>query len=142
MKRLAIIALLLANGTALAEPNTVAYQLQERCGKRAEEVFHREQGSNPTGTFQAHYNSRLNKCFSTQSSVYDKGFSRVLIDVNESKEYGYFLYTYEKVSNRNVLACYVAGLDSFGITSAKMGVAGCDSEMEWEGLTAPYMEDR
>jgi hypothetical protein len=55
-----------------AQPNKEVYQLQERCGKRAAEVFEREYGSpllnDKDGqtllNYENHYSAGLNKCFS------------------------------------------------------------------------------
>jgi hypothetical protein len=61
---------------ASAEPNKEQYDLQERCGKRAEQVFksdnpgqsgfsivtNTEDGQNIT-TYQNHFSATLNKCF-------------------------------------------------------------------------------
>ena len=57
---------------AFAEPNKEQYELQERCGIRAEEAFksdyagggvtNTDEGQNMT-SYQNHYSTRLNKCF-------------------------------------------------------------------------------
>jgi hypothetical protein len=62
-----LAALLLVAGTAFAQPNKEQYELQERCGKRAAEVFAKEWGTGFTAAahanYENHYSSRLNKCF-------------------------------------------------------------------------------
>jgi len=56
--------------SAYAEPNTVQYELQERCGKQAAEVFKTEytavQNTNDgqmLSNYRNHYSATLNKCF-------------------------------------------------------------------------------
>lgn len=116
------------------------YELQERCGKRAEEEFRREWGNGITNTkegqsiasYRNHYNSQLNKCFYllTNQSVPSKdNKSRpskqiTLLDINENKEYGFFF----KFNDGPLMDCAVAGKK-------------CASQTEWEALVAPYMGD-
>jgi hypothetical protein len=56
-----------------AEPNKVLYELQERCGKRAAEVFEKDfPDTKTTGViadYENHYSPRLNKCFIVESST-------------------------------------------------------------------------
>lgn len=85
------------------------YELQERCGKRAAEVFKEKYGNDEyqtdkTGhyvfdtTYTNHYNSKLNKCFilvtiethsDIRSEVEKFGFTihKTLWDVNENEVY-------------------------------------------------------
>jgi hypothetical protein len=90
---------LLANSYAASTKEE--YELQERCGKRAEERFKKEYGSETTmSNYSNHYNRKLNKCFIlvTQTIHNDKetremlGIStiRTLVDINENKVYGGF----------------------------------------------------
>lgn len=111
------------------------YELQERCGKRAEESFKKEWGngifSTKEGqalvTFRNHYNRRLNKCFYLQTYI-DSKFkgkqksmttSRILVDFNDNNEIGTFL---------SPTICHVGG-------------NVCRSEKEWDALVAPFMND-
>ena len=60
-----------------AQPNKELYELQERCGKRAEEFFRREYGTVPKTeygitmwfNYENHYSARLNKCFFLEIAV-------------------------------------------------------------------------
>ena len=62
---LAATLVLSALGTAAqAEPNTVQYELQERCGKDAAAFFKRFDDGGPAKvSFTDHYNPDLNSCF-------------------------------------------------------------------------------
>jgi hypothetical protein len=91
---------------ALAEPNLAVYELQERCGKLAAELFAKEYDHGKVSRvgdkvmhfdYQVHYNARLNKCFFMEmSSSFGKdskgersetrGFR--LFDILENREYG------------------------------------------------------
>jgi hypothetical protein len=90
-------------GTAPAEPDVALYQLQERCGKHAMQVFQKDyDGGKPMKTgdqmtyfnYQAHYNARLNKCFYLEMGMFvdSKSSSSLfrLYDLLENKEYGSF----------------------------------------------------
>lgn len=117
------------------------YDLQERCGKRAEEYFKREYGNGISNTkdgqsmtvYTNHYNKKLNKCFilltTTNVTYKDKKVSsstfRSLYDINENKEYGIF---FKRDNDNFVFECKV---------SDKV----CNSEDEWEALIKPYMEE-
>jgi hypothetical protein len=118
------------------------YELQERCGKRADEIFKREHGSSGvTNTkdgqamagYRNHYNKKLNKCFLllTYRDIPYKNKKdaastlMTLHDINENKEYG----SYFKSDNNNLpIDCMVSG-------------KVCRSEREWDSLIRPYMEE-
>ncbi len=119
------------------------YELQEKCGKHAEERFERwkKEGhsldlSNTVTTVSDmanHYNIKLNKCFILVTSrfyntIKGKSVSAsyiVLFDVNENKEYGFVIHLYDaEAPNR----CEVL--------SKK-----CNSEYEWALLISPFMEE-
>ena len=114
------------------------YELQEKCGKRCEEMFKKEygrQGFAKDGTlnsYQNHYNKKLNKCFilvSTTVPPQDKQtdflYMKFLSDINENKEYGSFLKSHK---DPRPLTCYVLEKT-------------CVSEMGWNLLIKPYMEE-
>jgi hypothetical protein len=66
------------------------YELQEHCGKTAEQWA---KADKDFLDYRAHYNARLNKCFilETLSPIVSESFStsyNVLYDVNENKKYG------------------------------------------------------
>jgi len=114
------------------------FELQERCGKRAEEWFKSEWGNGISSdkdgqtraSYRNHYNSKLNKCFVLlTSAIYEKDRTSYtdmeLFDVNEQKGYGSF---WEK----------------FGVgqpQSCEVGNVPCLSEKEWNSLVTPYMGD-
>src|SRR5262245_10551458 len=121
-----------------AQPNRELYELQERCSKRAAEIFKREYrpGANSKDgrlcSYENHYSARANKCFFLEISVaYEKGkstgykFMR-LLDLNDNNEYGrYFM---------NDL--YLAGPFPCDVQGTV-----CRSESEWRQLLKPFMED-
>ncbi len=135
-----VIVLALMVGTvwsARAEPNAALYELQERCGKLAAQVFDKEYNSgkpNRDGdkmnyfNYQAHYNARLNKCFFLEMSIFiDKQTSMNglrLFDLLENKEYGAF----------------TQGSPS-GIIECRMQKSVCRSEDEWHQLAKQYLEE-
>jgi hypothetical protein len=119
-----------------AQPNKDLYELQERCGKRAAEVFDREYGSDKNGqtlfNYENHYSARLKKCFFLEITISyereeEKPGSKImrLFDINESKEYGTFV---SGPTEGTPLACVVRGKN-------------CQSESEWRQLVKPFMED-
>jgi hypothetical protein len=128
---LATTGLLFAS-TVWAEPNAVLYQLQERCGKTAAEVFRRDYenvtikgAENWHFNYQAHYNAHLNKCFFLEiSKSFEKNntTSYRLFDLLENREYGGFSEI------NNYVFCNV--LDT-----------ACMSKTEWDNLIKPYMEE-
>jgi hypothetical protein len=107
MRRLATVLLSLAFASgAQAQTAKEKYELSERCGKRATEVFTQTwdgQVSAPTDagwtftTDQNHYNSRSNKCFSLLKREGHWGTYRdnrglykiiMLVDLDESRGIG------------------------------------------------------
>jgi hypothetical protein len=116
------------------------YDLQERCGRRAAELFEKFYGDGISkgmiSNYTCHYNRRLNKCFILLTS---RGYSKKekgekdlggstdkgLWDVNENKPYAQFFKFY-KVSTS--MQCDV-------------GDKTCRSEFEWDSLVRPYMEE-
>jgi hypothetical protein len=110
---------------AQAEPNAVLYELQERCGKRAAEVFQRDWGklANRPG-FESHYNARLNKCLMKIWGGDENGDWSSLWDVNESKRIAHFSYHL-----------------STGLTLCDVEDRECYTGGEWEALAKPYMRE-
>ena len=129
-----------------AEPNKEQYELQERCGKRAEQVFksdnpgqagggiitNTKDGHNIT-TYQNHYSAPLNKCFyllivtgiNYKKQPQYTTILMTLFDLNENKEYGAFF----KRSDRD------------GPAQCNVQQKICHSESEWQELLKPYMEE-
>jgi len=134
---IAIAGLLCFSTYASAQPNKQVYELQERCGKRAAEIFAREYGSGVGKygllfNYENHYSARLNKCFFLEISLsYDKGKltrskNMRLFDLNENKEYG----------------IYLDGIcDGCGPMTCFVQDQACRSETEWRQLLKPFMED-
>src|SRR5262249_58178381 len=90
-------------GSANAALDKVQYELQERCVKRAEQIFAKDwprgspdnsAGYTQTASYVAHYNAKLNKCFMLQTSFAYQSkqptIMKHLFDVNSNKEYGMF----------------------------------------------------
>jgi hypothetical protein len=135
----AIAGLLCFSTYVSAQPNKELYELQERCGRQAAEVFKREY-SPPVAkiehgqmrfNYENHYSAQLSKCFFLEiANTYERiegkpTISKMmrLFDLNENKEYGTFVS-----GPTEPLACAVQG-------------KGCQSESEWRQLLKPFMED-
>jgi hypothetical protein len=135
----AIVGLIWFNTYVSAEPRKDLYELQERCGKHAAEVFAQEYSPSVLDTkdgqtrvnYENNYSARLNRCFFLEIAVtYEKGKSSSskimrLFDLNGNKEYGTFV---SGPTESTPLACVVRG-------------KGCQSESEWRELVKPFMED-
>ena len=116
------------------------YAMQERCGRRAAEVFEKKFGKSgvvntpdgqATASYRNHYNSEMNKCFILITYL-DQPFkkdntstSMTLYDVNEFKVYA----RYSKLDS-------AATPDECGA-----GTKACSSREEWARLVAPFMGD-
>jgi hypothetical protein len=131
---LAITVVMFAEATT-AEPNAVLYQLQERCGKFADETFRKGFGNGigdhgQRHNYQAHYNARLNKCFFLVISIYTDTeplkmtYVYTILDLLENREYGNF----QRDTELGVIACTVQK-------------TLCRSEAEWDNLIKPYMDE-
>jgi hypothetical protein len=128
----AIVGLAWFSTYCSAQSNKNLYELQERCGKRAAEVFEREY-SPPVSddkdgqtlfNYENHYSARLKKCFFLEIAMSyereeEKPGSKImrLYDLNDNREYG-----------STPLACVVRGKN-------------CQSESEWRQLVKPFMEE-
>lgn len=139
---LAIAVLLLAcSGTASALTILEEYELQERCGRRAEEIFRKDWGKGMSqtggsifeGNYNNHYNKKLNKCFYLiwSTAIVRKGKeqsatrSAVLYDINGNKEYGAFS---QLDADASPSRCIVLN-------------NSCSSRQEFDKLVAPLMLD-
>jgi hypothetical protein len=95
------------SATAYAQTNTERYLLQERCGKRADEIFEKEYSSTHASQtkngqliihYESHYSERLNKCFFLEiTTAYERIEGRStsfkimrVFDANSNKEYASF----------------------------------------------------
>ena len=139
--RAAVLALVFAAAStaAHAEPHKEQYELQERCGKRTEQMYENEKRGK-TGanyyTYQSHYNPTRDKCFYLpKENIITGSLGSLwidLVDANENKTYGQFIAHWLEVNglkqSLSVQVCYVQG-------------ETCSSESEWQELIKPYMED-
>jgi hypothetical protein len=132
--RTVFVCALLFASAAGAQTRTESYMLQERCGKRADEIFRTDYGTHSKRTehgelrfnYESHYNERLNKCFfledATSYSVVDGKSNSIeivrLFDANGNKEYANFSFG----------ACIVNGKT-------------CGSYEEFQELIKQYMEN-
>jgi hypothetical protein len=138
----AIAGLLWFSTYGAAQPNKKPYELQERCDKRAADLFEREYRPRVENTkdvqvrlnYEDHYSARLNKCFFLEiSSSYDRKGGKItsskimrLVELNDNKDYGVF----------------VSGLSDQGPPVAcLLEEKICQSESEWRQLLKPFMEN-
>lgn len=147
----AIIAATLCLFAGMGVSHTVAavdkaqYEMQERCGRRAAEMFEKEYGTGfettDSGyirtTYSNNYNSVFNKCYMRiQNTTHGKEkpgtspptfdvISLELRDINANKLIGICIYT--KGKPPDPAYCYVAGHT-------------VQSPEDWEVLVEPYME--
>jgi hypothetical protein len=152
--RMAVILLVtLAPGITVAAPDPVQYELQERCGRRAAEMFEknnpqsitRDSDGQTVSSYRNNFDRETNKCFILQTTVF-VGSSKekrkawkdeLLIDVNDNKEYGELIKgTVDDRGNflkpdddSHLLVCSVWGLR-------------CVSERQWDQMIGRYMGDR
>lgn len=119
------------------------YEMQEHCGKRAAELFHKKYGSrgviytkNGQGIaeYTNHYNKKLKRCFVLQSyrnipykdKTQESSIMYQLYDINENKIYG----DYFKSDGMSMpTSCIVEGQIQ------------CHSKQEWNALVKPYMNE-
>ena len=139
----AIILIIGEITNSYAAENREDYELQERCGKRASEIFKQDNGNKIANTadgqamtgYTNHYHKKLNKCFVLQTTTSfhykDKEKKKTtstlinLYDVNENKDYGTF---FKDDVDQQPFQCYVLE-------------AVCHSEAEWDALIKPYMQE-
>ena len=125
-----------ANGA----PSPEEYELQERCGKRAEELFRRDWGKEGAHTvsgshmavrFRSYYNARLNGCF-VLYTVRNLGSSAgtprtstqlTLFEANTNKDYGFF-FSFD--AEPRLMDCWVAQRK-------------CASRQEWDSLATHFI---
>ncbi len=125
-------------GASRAASDKELYELQERCGKRAAEIFKEQVGGGTKrtdegesfSTYVNHYNAKLNKCFImvtthfTEFKTAKYVLDIIVMDVNENKQYAVFN---DAGKASGFLACEVKDVK-------------CHSESEFDALVAPYME--
>jgi hypothetical protein len=127
-----------AVSATVAQAQTEKYDLQERCGKFAAEVFAKEWGTGFSNSdngqtitdYRNHYNFRLNKCFYLELSTIEprskdeRPFSSSrLFDLYARTE----IATYQQLGDE-VVSCDVQGKE-------------CHTLLEYQALIKPFMED-
>ena len=125
----AVFGMLMLTGMiAAAEPNVTLYQLKKSCERLAAETFNRETADDDRVDYRAHYNARLHKCFyaETYISPTPGGVNTwvYLSDLQQNRIYGGF----HKSTNLGLFYCSLQDKE-------------CHSEVEWNDLVKPYMED-
>jgi hypothetical protein len=131
----ALLLIVVAASTTRSEPDTALYQLQERCGKSAAQLFAKEYDGgkgmkNTLLSYQAHYSPRLNKCFFLERSWSFEAEKNAsiqslqLFDLHENKEYGSFW-----------------SRSDFGVSDCRVQDTKCRSEDEWYKLAKPFLEE-
>lgn len=125
-----VLAECLLIAVAYAQPNKEAYELQERCSKRAAEIFQKDytptpKGNHTTVDYENHYSDRLNKCFFLEKwgSFSSSVRSLVLIDLSDHKTLGEFT-----IGPQIEPYCEFQGKT-------------CHSEQEWRDLARPFLEE-
>ncbi len=110
------------------------YELRKECGKSAVEFAQRWRLCEGKGTYQNHYNMKLNVCFihMTASCNSDKGNADTFVaesvtDVNENKDYARYIGTGKLLGDKPAL-CYA-------------GNNRCKSILEFHNLIEPYMKE-
>jgi hypothetical protein len=125
---------------ATADPDKVQYELQEKCGLRANQRFKEDYGNGITNTkdgqlistFRNHYNPNLNKCFilvlttsvsnkKTATWTISSTKTESLFDLNDNEEYGEFDLVDDKM-----YSCYFQDRQ-------------CSSYAEWQSLIKPFL---
>ena len=144
------IGILILSGisTSYASQKSELYDLQEKCGRRAEELYMNEFTVNPLSdqgdqdnqgnhgefglfSYVNHYNAKLNRCYmlvSSQSNLDENTGSNLaiqLIDVNE----------------HNAIAFYSAGSNNKEPTECFLRDRECHSLEEWKKLIKPFIEE-
>jgi hypothetical protein len=133
--------------SANAAPDKAQYELQERCAKRAEQIFTKgwpngspdnSAGYTQTANYQSHYNPTLNKCFYLETSqAYNQKRSTVsksLLEVNSNREYGQY---YGDLLIGGKLNMNPSGLPP----TCWLGEKFCQSEFVWDAMANVYMEE-
>lgn len=110
-----------------------AFDMQERCSRRADQLLRQGIGSQPLTTYESHYNSKLNRCLARIASASNETESAIsflkLIDVNGGVDYGKFLgSTGAPKDGGNAMVCEVAQ-------------KSCKDAEEWMALTQALMSD-
>jgi hypothetical protein len=143
---LSVLLIIIWYSAGYAASNKEVYELQERCGKRAAELFQKYFGINGISNdkdgqrlsnYTCHYNRKLNKCFmlitsrgypkdKKEQKNFGASTDKGLWDINENKNYGQF-FKFDKAA-KTTMTCEVLE-------------KSCNYEGEWDLLVKPYMEE-
>jgi hypothetical protein len=129
----------IAFSCAFGQSNKERYELDERCGRRAEQYFAKnypnviDKAKDVTFfySYRNHYNSRLNKCMIYTSTKIVSGnavevHSLELLDLNENNSLGSFVGSPK---------------DGKPATVCEVNERLCNTETEWFDLIKRYMEE-
>ena len=127
-----VLSLLLLVGFHLpvqSQSRKEIYELQERCGKSASEMFGKDfpkEERKGLENFENHYNVRLNKCFMLEDNM--------LTTRDQGKVYQTRLLTLVDVHGNKAVA-------SFSPLNCDVQEKKCRTEEEFRVLIRPFMED-
>jgi hypothetical protein len=131
LSRIALPILLLATTMAAqSQSRKEIYELQERCGKSAAEMFEKDFPKDERKgleNFENNYNVRLNKCFILEENT--------MINRDQGKVYSSKLLTLIDVHANKVVG-------SFSPLNCDVQEAKCRTEQEFRALIRPYMDDQ
>jgi hypothetical protein len=120
------IVLLWAPCIAQAQPNN---ELEERCRKQAEELFHqtfKTMANARFASFENHYSHRFNRCF-------------YLLRMENNPRGPTSMWLRDLDKNGRYHAAYVQHRGS--VTVCRLGRKYCRSEEEWREMIKPFMQD-
>lgn len=125
-----LFATLLTNNVAVhAQGRREIYELQERCGKRAEQIFEKDfpaDARKGSEGFENHYNVRLNRCFMLEENT--------IISTDQGKTYSTKLLTLIDINDNKIYG-------SFSPLNCDVRETKCHSELEFRALIRPLMEE-
>ena len=126
----AVFGMLMLTGTmAAGEPNVTLHQLQKNCEQLAAETFNRETANDEDRIdYRAHYNTRLNKCLYVETYI-----SRTPAGTNT------WVYLSDLQGNRIYGGFHRS--TNIGLFYCSLREKECHSEVEWNDLVKPYLED-
>lgn len=129
-KSVAVVAMVLMAGlSANGQSRKEVYELQERCGRSAAEVFDKDfpkEDRKGLETFENNYNVRLNKCFMLQENT--------IMTRDQGKTYSTKLLTLIDVHGNKVYG-------SFSSLNCDVQEKKCRTEQEFRALIRPFMEE-
>jgi hypothetical protein len=124
-----LMMVLVTSVCAYGQSRKENYDLQERCGRSAAEMFDKDfpkDDRKGLEVFENNYNVRLNKCFMLEENT--------LITRDQNKTYTSKLLTLIDVHGNKVYG-------SFSPLNCDVQEKKCGTEQEFRALIRPYMED-